>query len=62
MTITMCDGCGRRLSSWVLVETRIQASSDNVSIGDMITFKNRCFHFCKDCATARLLKEKEDDE
>lgn len=61
MTITMCDGCGRRLTTWVSVETQVSATFDYQSIGDLQNFVNRRFQYCKDCATERFARKEKDD-
>lgn len=57
MMIAVCDGCGKRLSVWVTVETNIGAAHDYANIIEVQNFQHRRFHFCGDCAE-RLLKEK----
>lgn len=61
MTITMCDGCGRRLTTWVSVETRVSATFDYQSIGDLLNFQHRSFQYCKDCATERFVRKEKDE-
>ena len=62
MIVTMCDGCGRRLSAWVSVDTKLGADRDFSNVGNLLRFENGRFHFCEDCAAKRFDIPKGEDD